>query len=216
MACGTVLGNPSRMYPPRAAAAETTGVSSSKTISSGTRSPRCWKAAICRPAGVSARTSARSTSPDEMCCTPNFAASRSPCVPLPPPGAAIISSLTSPPSGILVTPTTGDSFIVTAMKPSVYVPRDQVCPRKLSDREPARPQPGRAAIIGHMTSATPPDGSVHIVVGYDGSAPASRALDAAVRLLQGRAGRIVVIYVAHLSSLVMMSADAIAEMESDF
>jgi nucleotide-binding universal stress UspA family protein len=67
-----------------------------------------------------------------------------------------------------------------------------------------------------MTSATPPDGSVHIVVGYDGSAPASRALDAAVRLLQGRAGRIVVIYVAHLSSLVMMSADAIAEMESDF
>jgi hypothetical protein len=67
-----------------------------------------------------------------------------------------------------------------------------------------------------MTSATPPAGFVHIVVGYDGSAPASRALDAAVRLLQGRAGRIVVIYVAHLSSLVMMSADAIAEMESDF
>jgi nucleotide-binding universal stress UspA family protein len=80
----------------------------------------------------------------------------------------------------------------------------------------ADPRPGRAAIIGHMTSATPPAGFVHIVVGYDGSAPASRALDAAVRLLQGRAGRIVVIYVAHLSSLVMMSADAIAEMESDF
>jgi len=31
------------------------------------------------------------------CCTLNFAASHSPCVPLPTPGAAIISSLTSPP-----------------------------------------------------------------------------------------------------------------------
>jgi hypothetical protein len=29
---------------------------------------------------------------------------------------------------------------------------------------------------------------LRIVVGYDGSAPASRALDAAVRLLQGRIG----------------------------
>ncbi len=58
--------------------------------------------------------------------------------------------------------------------------------------------------------------ALHLFVGYDGSPPAVRALDAAVRLLQGRAGRIEVVYVAHLSSTVMLSADAVAEMESDF
>lgn len=67
-----------------------------------------------------------------------------------------------------------------------------------------------------MTTAPPPIGWLRLVVGYDGSAPAGRALDAAVRVLQGRSGRIDVVYVAHLSSLVMLSADAIAEMESDF
>ena len=67
-----------------------------------------------------------------------------------------------------------------------------------------------------MTTVPPPTGFLHLVVGYDGSAPASRALDAAVRLLQGRTGRIEVVYVAHPSSLVMLSAGAIAEMEKDF
>ena len=67
-----------------------------------------------------------------------------------------------------------------------------------------------------MTTVPPPAGFLHLVVGYDGSPPAGRALDAAVRLLQGRTGRIEVVYVAHLSSLVMMSAGAIAEMEKDF
>ena len=67
-----------------------------------------------------------------------------------------------------------------------------------------------------VTTATPPAGSVHLIVGYDGSPPASRALDAAVRLLQGRTGRIEVVYVAHLSSLAMLSPGAIAELESDF
>jgi nucleotide-binding universal stress UspA family protein len=67
-----------------------------------------------------------------------------------------------------------------------------------------------------VTTASPSTGSVHLVVGYDGSPPASRALDAAVRLLQGRTGRIDVVYVAHLSSLAMLSPGAIAEMESDF
>jgi nucleotide-binding universal stress UspA family protein len=67
-----------------------------------------------------------------------------------------------------------------------------------------------------MTTATPPTGSLHLVVGYDGSPPASRALDGAVRLLQGRAGRIEVVYVAHLPSLVMLSAGAVGEMEKDF
>jgi nucleotide-binding universal stress UspA family protein len=67
-----------------------------------------------------------------------------------------------------------------------------------------------------MTTAPPPTEFVHLVVGYDGSPPTSRALDAAVRLLQGRTGRIVVVYVAHLSSLAALSPGAIAEMEIDF
>jgi nucleotide-binding universal stress UspA family protein len=67
-----------------------------------------------------------------------------------------------------------------------------------------------------MTSATPPAAFLHLVVGYDGSPPADRALDAAVRLLQGRAGRVEVVYVAHLSSMVSLSPGAIAEMELDF
>jgi len=67
-----------------------------------------------------------------------------------------------------------------------------------------------------MTTVPPPIEFVHLVVGYDGSPPASRALDAAVRLLQGRTGRIEVEYVAHLSSVVMLSPGAIAEMEEDF
>lgn len=67
-----------------------------------------------------------------------------------------------------------------------------------------------------MTSATPPAGFLHLVVGYDGSPPASRALDAAVDLLQGRTGRIEVLYVAHMSSMVSLSPGAVAEMEADF
>jgi len=53
-------------------------------------------------------------------------------------------------------------------------------------------------------------------VGYDGSPPASRALDAAVRLLRGRTGRIDVVWVSHLSTGIMMSPGAIAEMEAGF
>jgi nucleotide-binding universal stress UspA family protein len=68
-----------------------------------------------------------------------------------------------------------------------------------------------------MTTPTPSTGFfLHIVAGYDGSPPASRALDAAIRFLGGRTGRIEVVYVAHLSSLTVLSADAIAEMELDF
>jgi nucleotide-binding universal stress UspA family protein len=67
-----------------------------------------------------------------------------------------------------------------------------------------------------MTTAASPAGFLRLVVGYDGSPPASRALDAAIRLLQGRDGRIVVVYVAQMSSLAMLSPGAIAEMEEDF
>jgi nucleotide-binding universal stress UspA family protein len=64
--------------------------------------------------------------------------------------------------------------------------------------------------------ATPSGGFLHIVAGYDGSSPAGRALDAAVRLLQGRTGRIDVVWVAHLSSTVRLPADAMVEMEAAF
>ncbi len=66
-----------------------------------------------------------------------------------------------------------------------------------------------------MTSAAPPTGFLHLVVGYDGSPPAIRALDGAVRLLQGRIGRIAVVYVAYLSSVAMLSPGAITEIEKD-
>jgi nucleotide-binding universal stress UspA family protein len=65
-----------------------------------------------------------------------------------------------------------------------------------------------------MNTAAPPD--LQLVVGYDGSSPAVRALDAAVRLLQGRKGRIEVVYVAHIPGIDMMSPGALAEMENSF
>ena len=67
-----------------------------------------------------------------------------------------------------------------------------------------------------MSTDTPPPANLYLVVGYDGSAAASRALDAAVRLLYGRAGRIEVLYVAHLPAADSLSADAIGELEVDF
>jgi nucleotide-binding universal stress UspA family protein len=67
-----------------------------------------------------------------------------------------------------------------------------------------------------MSTVSPPAGKLHLIVGYDGSAPAVRALDAAISLLHGRDGSIDVVYVAHLTTLEMMSADAIAEMETSF
>jgi nucleotide-binding universal stress UspA family protein len=67
-----------------------------------------------------------------------------------------------------------------------------------------------------MNTVMPSTGNLYLVVGYDGSAPAIRALDAAVALLRGRTGLIEVVYVAHLTTAEMMSADAIAEMEVSF
>jgi nucleotide-binding universal stress UspA family protein len=57
---------------------------------------------------------------------------------------------------------------------------------------------------------------VHLVVGFDGSPPAVRALDAAIRQLTARPGQVTVVWVAHLTSTVELSADAVAVMESDF
>ena len=67
-----------------------------------------------------------------------------------------------------------------------------------------------------MSTVSPTAGKLHIVVGYDGSPPAVRALDSAVSLLHSRDGDIEVVYVAHLTGLEMLSADAIVEMEETF
>jgi nucleotide-binding universal stress UspA family protein len=67
-----------------------------------------------------------------------------------------------------------------------------------------------------MNADPTPTGDLYLIVGYDGSPPASRALDAAARLLHGRTGRIDVLYVAHIPSIDMMSAGAMAEMEVSF
>ncbi len=67
-----------------------------------------------------------------------------------------------------------------------------------------------------MSTITPPATDLRLVVGYDGSPPASRALDAAVNLLRGRTGRIDVVYVAHMLSMASLSADAVTELEEDF
>jgi nucleotide-binding universal stress UspA family protein len=67
-----------------------------------------------------------------------------------------------------------------------------------------------------MSTTPSAPGKLYLVVGYDGSAPAVRALDTAVRLLKGRDGSIDVVYIAHLTSVEMMSADAIVEVEDSF
>ena len=41
-----------------------------------------------------------------------------------------------------------------------------------------------------MNAPAPPAGNLYLVVGYDGSPPAIRALDAAVRPLHGRTGSV--------------------------
>jgi len=65
--------------------------------------------------------------------------------------------------------------------------------------------------------STPAVPELHLVVGFDGSPPATRALDTAARLLSVRPpGRITVTWVAHLSSTVEMSADAVSIVENDF
>jgi nucleotide-binding universal stress UspA family protein len=67
-----------------------------------------------------------------------------------------------------------------------------------------------------MSAPRPPATDIRLVVGYDGSPPASRALDAAVNLLQGRTGRIELVYVAHMPSMATLSPGAVGELEKDF
>jgi nucleotide-binding universal stress UspA family protein len=67
-----------------------------------------------------------------------------------------------------------------------------------------------------MSTGIPLATDLRLVVGFDGSPPSSRALDAAVNLLQGRTGRIEVVYVAHMPGMAALSPGAVVEMETDF
>lgn len=67
-----------------------------------------------------------------------------------------------------------------------------------------------------MNAATPPVPKIHMVVGYDGSPPATRALDGAVRLLSGREGDIHVMFVAHVPAVDDLSPDALTQVELSF
>jgi nucleotide-binding universal stress UspA family protein len=49
-----------------------------------------------------------------------------------------------------------------------------------------------------------------LVVGYDGTEPADRALDVAAEMLRDMAGRVEVVFVAHTPTTVAFSAQAIA------
>ena len=55
---------------------------------------------------------------------------------------------------------------------------------------------------------------VFVVVGFDGSEPAQRALDAAARLLRDRDGRLEVVYVAHVPAGPTPSAGSMAEVSN--
>jgi nucleotide-binding universal stress UspA family protein len=67
-----------------------------------------------------------------------------------------------------------------------------------------------------VSTPAPPAADIRLVVGYDGSPPAVRALDSAARLLQGRTGQIDVTYIAHLPSVAALSAGAVGELEENF
>jgi nucleotide-binding universal stress UspA family protein len=66
------------------------------------------------------------------------------------------------------------------------------------------------------TAGSSPDAPVFVVVGFDGSVPAQRALDAAAGLLRGREGRLEVVYVAHAPATARLSADAAVEVSNRF
>jgi len=67
-----------------------------------------------------------------------------------------------------------------------------------------------------MNAAMPITGDLYLVVGYDGSDPAARALEAATALLRGRDGCLTVVYVPHMPSVDMLTPEATAGMTVTF
>ena len=73
-----------------------------------------------------------------------------------------------------------------------------------------------AGIPGHLeastgTAAGSPTAALILVVGFDGSGPAQRALDAAVRIVYQRHGRLEIVYVSGESAAKAPSSESITE-----
>jgi nucleotide-binding universal stress UspA family protein len=66
------------------------------------------------------------------------------------------------------------------------------------------------------TATSPLRTPVYLVVGFDGTEPAQRALDSAARLLRDHDGGLEVVYVAHLPATAAMSPDAMVEVSNGF
>jgi len=66
------------------------------------------------------------------------------------------------------------------------------------------------------TPGTPSAARLRPVTGYDGTPPASRAIEAAITLLRGRHGSIDVVYVAHAPGADMLSPDVLVQVEAGF
>ncbi|HEY1916132.1 MAG TPA: universal stress protein [Streptosporangiaceae bacterium] len=67
-----------------------------------------------------------------------------------------------------------------------------------------------------MSDHAPAVRDAHAVVGFDGTPSAMRALDTAIRLLATRPGRVIVLWVGHLTPMEELSAEAVAIVEGDF
>ena len=64
-----------------------------------------------------------------------------------------------------------------------------------------------------MRSSAHEEKQLVLVVGYDGSEPAQRALTGAAEMLRDRVGRLEVVYVAHVPSTVAFSAQAVVAVQ---
>jgi nucleotide-binding universal stress UspA family protein len=67
-----------------------------------------------------------------------------------------------------------------------------------------------------VNQTTLPHKNLVAVVGFDGSPPAERALESAIELMQGRTGRLEVVWVAHASSAASLNADAVVYVNQGF
>jgi nucleotide-binding universal stress UspA family protein len=66
------------------------------------------------------------------------------------------------------------------------------------------------------TALGSPADPVWLVVGYDGSEPAQRALDSAISWLKDRTGELEVVYVAHLNAIDSVSGEAVQVVQASF
>jgi nucleotide-binding universal stress UspA family protein len=88
-------------------------------------------------------------------------------------------------------------------------PPDSTPENRMNVMSALRVGPGSMAVVGGRVERSTP--RLSVVVGFDGSESAYRALDAATQLISGRTGNLVVVYVAHLSSTAGFSPEGLGE-----